>query len=487
MSKIITDEQELNTAVDDLVTDDYALEILGLQNIADFRKFSRSFMKLSKIVKRIENSDNNKSEKGHLHDDRYYTEAEVNNELAKKLNKGAVSSDYDTAKKIEDKIKEAKRTADGKVSKAGDAMTGQLVIDTSGDSILLKEKGVNKCAIGNLYSGSASGIYNHAVGKGIVLYNDGSVSIDANNLNTNSKEVVAAINELNKDKLNKGAVSSEYDTAKKIEDKIKKIINEKWKINAKYIGDTNTSTDFNSITANGTYYSNKYNALYTNGFLGANQRAYQEFKLIVIGENNDGAPVLKSQLVITRDDNIYLRSCTSWQAPWTWSEWKKIARMSDVEEKFKNFCPFPVGSVLQMWNETNPTSLYLGTTWELISAGKYVKTGDRALQTGGSNSISIQKANLPNIKLKIDSFSLTTQPHNHSVPQISGYSDNPDQAHANRTALGAYNGRNARDIYTNNTASSTNTASLNTESLGNGTALSIQPEYITLKYWKRTS
>ena len=37
-----------------------------------------------------------------------------------------------------------------------------------------------------------------------------------------------------------------------------------------------------------------------------------------------------------------------------------------------------------MWNKTNPTSLYLGTTWELISAGKYVKTGSTALQTGGS-------------------------------------------------------------------------------------------------------
>ena len=52
-----------------------------------------------------------------------------------------------------------------------------------------------------------------------------------------------------------------------------------------------------------------------------------------------------------------------------------------------------------MWNETNPTSLYLGTTWELISAGKHVKTGDRALQTGGSNSIRYSKANLPNIKV----------------------------------------------------------------------------------------
>lgn len=135
MSKIITDEQELNTATGELVTEDYALEILGLQSIADFRKFSRSFMKLSKIVKRIENSDNNKSEKGHLHDDRYYTEAEVNNELAKKLNKGAVSSDYDTAKKIEDKIKEAKKAGDDakditdkKYDKTGGTISGNVVI-----------------------------------------------------------------------------------------------------------------------------------------------------------------------------------------------------------------------------------------------------------------------------------------------------------------------------------------------------------------------
>ena len=34
MSKIITDEQELNTAVDDLVTDDYALEILIYGSVA---------------------------------------------------------------------------------------------------------------------------------------------------------------------------------------------------------------------------------------------------------------------------------------------------------------------------------------------------------------------------------------------------------------------------------------------------------------------
>lgn len=324
----------------------------------------------------------------------------------------------------------------------------------------------------------------------------------------------------NDEKLNKGAVSSEYDTAKKIEDKIKKIINEKWKINTKYIGVTNTSTDFNSITANGTYYSSKYNALYTNGFLGANQRAYQEFKLIVIGENNDGAPVLKSQLVITRDDNIYLRSCTSWQAPWTWSEWEKIARMSDltwgniggkpssfppsshthddryyteaeINEKFKNFCPFPVGSVLQMWNETNPTSLYLGTTWELISAGKHVKTGSTALQTGGSNSITLIKDNLPNTKVSIDTFSVTVSPHYHNEGHAC-WEDDPNAFGKDLT--GGAGSLQLRDTtktlrYRTSTAGggSTSTASPQTSALGKGTAITIQPEFITLKFWKRTS
>lgn len=114
MSKVITDENQLNTEVDDLITEDYALEVLGLKNPADFRKFSRSFMKLSKIVKGIENG---KSNTNHLHDDRYYTESEINNKLGAKLDKEAVSTEYDTAKKIEDKIKTAQSTANNKLDK----------------------------------------------------------------------------------------------------------------------------------------------------------------------------------------------------------------------------------------------------------------------------------------------------------------------------------------------------------------------------------
>nr|DAR18644.1 MAG TPA: Baseplate structural protein [Caudoviricetes sp.] len=141
-----------------------------------------------------------------------------------------------------------------------------------------------------------------------------------------------------------------------------------------------------------------------------------------------------------------------------------------------------------MWNETNPTSLYLGTTWELISADKYVKTGDRALQTGGNNSISIQKANLPNIKLKVDSFSLTTQQHDHPATVYWGDGWNDD--HPNGTTFSTA-GAGCSNTNTARTGKSggqnTGTASPSTEALGSGNAITIQPEFITLKFWKRTS
>lgn len=108
MSKIITSESELNTSLDDLITEDYALEILGLKNVADFRKFSRSFMKLSKIVKGIENSDSEKLDKD-LVSEEYNTAKKIEDKIKKinneKLDKGSVSEEYNTAEKIVNAIK----------------------------------------------------------------------------------------------------------------------------------------------------------------------------------------------------------------------------------------------------------------------------------------------------------------------------------------------------------------------------------------------
>ena len=51
-----------------------------------------------------------------------------------------------------------------------------------------------------------------------------------------------------------------------------------------------------------------------------------------------------------------------------------------------------------MYNTSNPAELYIGTMWELIASDKYLKTTTGTpLSMGGSNSFSIQKANLPAI------------------------------------------------------------------------------------------
>ena len=155
----------------------------------------------------------------------------------------------------------------------------------------------------------------------------------------------------------------------------------------------------------------------------------------------------------------------------------------EIDTKFKNSVPVPVGGVLTMWNNTNPAELFSGTTWELITAGKYIQSGSTALQTGGSNSVSIAKVNLPNIKLKIDTFSVTTQPHTHGMKgkfeQIRHYWDHTVYHYPLNQGSGA--------VTDNGGGQNTGTASPSTETLGSGAALSIQPSYITLKFWKRLS
>lgn len=119
-----------------------------------------------------------------------------------------------------------------------------------------------------------------------------------------------------------------------------------------------------------------------------------------------------------------------------------------------------------------------------MTAGKYIQSGSTALNTGGSNSIAISKANLPNVKLKVDSFSLTTQPHTHKFKRPRG-----DQYYNNGGISQAWWGpsKNVEEITESGGGQNTGTASPSTEALGSGTALSIQPSYITLKFWKRLS
>ena len=165
-----------------------------------------------------------------------------------------------------------------------------------------------------------------------------------------------------------------------------------------------------------------------------------------------------------------------------------VGGINELVTKFKNYCPISVGSIDVRYDNTNPAELYSGTTWQLLTAGKYIQTGNTPLSTGGSNSVAIVKANLPAIKIQLESFSVTTQPHKHE--EGSGHYATGKFGHISDTSVRRNTGDDrgvVRNYTSTDGGANTGTASPYTQNLGSGTTLSIQPSYITLKFWKRLS
>ena len=200
-----------------------------------------------------------------------------------KLDKSNVSVDYNTAKKIEDKIKENKSYSDKELQKVNSNL--QSSIETTKNNL-------------------------------------------TNSINT---------------KLNKGNVSSEYDSAKKIEDKIKSnktysdneikkintnissvdnkltdVKNNLWKISPKYIGSSSSTFDLNNLKERGFYVSSSSGNKFTNCPLGS-QGA---FELTVSGISNGSYCTQTLKEIST--NNYWVRTQTNWQEPWTWTNWTKI-------------------------------------------------------------------------------------------------------------------------------------------------------------------
>ena len=80
-----------------------------------------------------------------------------------------------------------------------------------------------------------------------------------------------------------------------------------------------------------------------------------------------------------------------------------VGAINENYEKFKNFCPFPVNSIFLSLDNSNPATLFLGTTWQkqegrflLGSSSSYALGG-----IGGSATTTISKGNLPNITWEI--------------------------------------------------------------------------------------
>lgn len=157
---------------------------------------------------------------------------------------------------------------------------------------------------------------------------------------------------------------------------------------------------------------------------------------------------------------------------------------SEINEKFKNFCPFPVNSLYISLGNENPSSLWLGTTWQkqenrfLLGAGSSYNLGS----TGGSNSISLSASNMPRHRHRVDQTSASVPPHAHNVKGMAGWAGDTGYItmQSKMTMQGIVSTESAG-------GGSTGSFAPYTDYQGNGQSFSIMPPYLAVNIWKRTS
>lgn len=172
-----------------------------------------------------------------------------------------------------------------------------------------------------------------------------------------------------------------------------------------------------------------------------------------------------------------------------------------ISETFKNFCPYTVGDIYITTLSTNPATKYLGTTWQKIEGRFLLGTSGSGVPkaTGGSNSKTIAQANLPAVKIQLDSFSLSrgTMEITGAVKTTTdfGVVRGPGSCTGAFAKTGWYGSRPEGKGDTGSTdfdfkasrawTGTTNTAQPQTLNLGSGQALDITPSYYTVHMWLR--
>ena len=163
---------------------------------------------------------------------------------------------------------------------------------------------------------------------------------------------------------------------------------------------------------------------------------------------------------------------------------------------FKNFCPYAVGDVYVTTSTTNPATRWTGTTWQKIEGRFLLGTSGSGTSkaTGGSNSKTIAQANLPAVKIQLDSFSLSRGTMNITGSISEGLLNTYAGDYTGAFIRSSSVGKIATGTYTtyriNFDASktwtgSTNSVSPQTSTLRSGQALDITPSYYTCHMWLR--
>jgi len=130
-----------------------------------------------------------------------------------------------------------------------------------------------------------------------------------------------------------------------------------------------------------------------------------------------------------------------------------------------NNCPFPVGYIMLLGNTSDPNNIFPGTTWQWLNGtgfdGKVIALGTDALQTGGSNTVTLAEAHMP--------------PHRHNGGATGDASTQPDAGSA-AWGTGRF-GTDAKGGY----------SLMQTSAAGSGQAFSVQNEYVHVLGWMRTA
>lgn len=352
MRKITTD-LELTTATEpDLVTENYELDVLGLKNAGDFRKFSKSFIKLDKIVKNIDDATKTL-------DDRI---SSVNNTLnSAKLDKGGYTGN---AKTLDDKISSVNNTLNSaKADKtiniiAGNGLTGggnlttnrTISVGATDDSVVVGTTGIKVNTYNGLDSTSTTRPLSANAGK---LLNEKSFtakrvlnsSANLNDITSNGiYQWYVEAGYPNNLPLGHGSRGNleviEYGShiLQKLSDSSGNIFyrmkhgiywNEWrsiisnydiWRIQAKEIP---TNSDLNNYTEKGFYFSRASINVIANKPTEVNGA----FELTVTGISNDYATQLLKDY---RNNNYYIRTFNNDPSSKKWTVWEKIVLNTDV-------------------------------------------------------------------------------------------------------------------------------------------------------------
>lgn len=176
---------------------------------------------------------------------------------------------------------------------------------------------------------------------------------------------------------------------------------------------------------------------------------------------------------------------------------KKIEdKIKGINEKFKNFCPFAIGQVIELANTTNPASIWLGTTWQEITDAftKSVSSNESVGQYAGSHTVTLTKDNLPNTTITSNPVSASIDNHYHYIANNDNTTNllSASNIFSKTRHDGNYDSYNLSGSGTSATLGKTsnsgsgNTGTMSiTMQLGKGTAINIKPRHYLVKKWQR--